>query len=80
MFGGEANTTNNRMELMAVIAALEALKRPCQGCRAHRLAICSERHQRVDPRLEEKKLDDCREDAREKRRPVEAARYGRPAA
>ncbi len=27
--GGEANTTNNRMELMAAIAALEALKRPC---------------------------------------------------
>jgi len=26
--GGEANTTNNRMELMAAIAALEALKRP----------------------------------------------------
>lgn len=28
--GGEANTTNNRMELMAVIQALEALKRPCR--------------------------------------------------
>ena len=28
--GGESNTTNNRMELMAVIRALEALKRPCQ--------------------------------------------------
>src|SRR6516225_5026081 len=27
--GGEAHTTNNRMELMAAIAALEALKRPC---------------------------------------------------
>jgi ribonuclease HI len=27
--GGEPNTTNNRMELMAAIAALEALKRPC---------------------------------------------------
>ncbi len=26
--GGEAQTTNNRMELMAVIRALEALKRP----------------------------------------------------
>lgn len=26
--GGEARTTNNRMELMAVIAALEALTRP----------------------------------------------------
>src|SRR5512146_965550 len=27
--GGEEHTTNNRMELMAAIAALEALKRPC---------------------------------------------------
>src|SRR5580700_1220477 len=27
--GGEAHTTNNRMELMAAIAALEALKKPC---------------------------------------------------
>ena len=30
MCGGEAHTTNNRMELMGAIAALEALKRPCQ--------------------------------------------------
>ena len=29
MFGGEHKTTNNRMELMAVISALETLKRPC---------------------------------------------------
>jgi ribonuclease HI len=28
LWGGEAATTNNRMELMAVIRALEALKRP----------------------------------------------------
>lgn len=27
--GGEPETTNNRMELMAVIQALKALKRPC---------------------------------------------------
>jgi ribonuclease HI len=27
--GNEAHTTNNRMELMAAIAALEALKKPC---------------------------------------------------
>lgn len=27
--GGESNTTNNRMELTAVIEALKALKRPC---------------------------------------------------
>jgi ribonuclease HI len=28
LYGGEAQTTNNRMELMAAIRALEALKRP----------------------------------------------------
>jgi ribonuclease HI len=28
--GGERDTTNNRMELMAVIRALEALSRPCR--------------------------------------------------
>lgn len=30
MCGGEAHTTNNRMELMGAIAALEALKRTCK--------------------------------------------------
>jgi ribonuclease HI len=29
LFGGELGTTNNRMELMAVIEALNVLKRPC---------------------------------------------------
>ena len=29
LFGGEMETTNNRMEMMAVIEALSALKRPC---------------------------------------------------
>ncbi len=28
--GGEADTTNNRMEMMAAIQALNALKKPCQ--------------------------------------------------
>ncbi|WP_019140599.1 ribonuclease HI [Noviherbaspirillum massiliense] len=30
LFGGEPNTTNNRMELKAVIEALGVLKRPCE--------------------------------------------------
>jgi len=29
LFGGEQETTNNRMELMAAIEALNSLKRPC---------------------------------------------------
>jgi ribonuclease HI len=30
LWGGELQTTNNRMELMAAIQALETLKRPCR--------------------------------------------------
>lgn len=30
LYGGEADTTNNRMELMAAIQALESLKRRCR--------------------------------------------------
>ena len=30
LFGGEAETTNNRMELMAVIKALESLNKQCK--------------------------------------------------
>lgn len=30
LFGGEKHTTNNRMELLAVIRALEALTKPCE--------------------------------------------------
>ncbi|HUJ00171.1 MAG TPA: ribonuclease HI, partial [Usitatibacter sp.] len=30
LYGGERSTTNNRMELTAVIEALAALKRPCR--------------------------------------------------
>ena len=30
IYGGEPRTTNNRMELIAVIRALEALKRPAR--------------------------------------------------
>lgn len=30
LYGGETHTTNNRMEMTAVIQALKALKRPCK--------------------------------------------------
>ncbi len=30
MFGGEPSTTNNRMEMLAAITALESLKHPCE--------------------------------------------------
>ena len=36
LFGGETLTTNNRMELTAVIKALESLKEPCE------ISLCSD--------------------------------------
>ncbi|MFA5984551.1 MAG: ribonuclease HI [Methylococcaceae bacterium] len=32
LYGGDASTTNNRMELMAVIQALQTLNKPCAVC------------------------------------------------
>jgi hypothetical protein len=46
----------------------------------HRLAICAEGHQRVDPRLEAQRLEDRRQEAGEERRPVAATRRRRPRA
>ena len=42
--GGEADTTNNRMELMAAISALNALKEPVRGRSLHRQQLCQGRH------------------------------------
>ncbi len=39
LFGGERQTTNNRMELMAVIRALQALKRTSRVQNNHRFAV-----------------------------------------
>lgn len=40
--GGEAQTTNNRMEMTAVLRALEALKEPC------RVVLCSDSKYVID--------------------------------
>ncbi len=50
--GGEAPTTNNRMELMAAIAGLEALKRPCRVAPLQRQPISARRHHPMAIRLE----------------------------
>ena len=50
--GGEAQTTNNRMELMAAIAALEALERPSDADHRHRQRLPARRRHPLDPRLE----------------------------
>ena len=44
--GGETLTTNNRMELMAVLEGLRALKRPVEVRRAHRLGLRAARVRR----------------------------------
>ncbi len=40
--GGDAHTTNNRMELMAVISAFKALKEPCE------VTLCSDSKYVID--------------------------------
>ena len=70
--GGEPHTTNNRMELMAAISALEALKRPC-AVDLHTDSEYLKNGITVDPRLEEKRLAHGRQEAGEERRSVEAA-------
>ena len=71
--GGEPATTNNRMELMAAIQALEALKRPVKVAPSHRQPIRAGRHHRVDSRLEGARLADRRQEAGQERGSVEAA-------
>ncbi len=59
--GGDASTTNNRMELTAFIEALRQLKEPCEVRLLLRQPICHQRAaeglgQRLEaPRLEEKR-------------------------
>ena len=54
--GGEALTTNNRMELTAAIEALRSLKRSCEVSRAHRFPISTRRSHRLDRQLEKQRL------------------------
>ena len=62
--GGEAQTTNNRMELMAAIAALEALDRPADAHGGHRQHLRAGRDLALDPRLEGERLAHRREASR----------------
>jgi hypothetical protein len=73
LHGGESSTTNNRMELTAVIEALNALKTARSSCSP--IASTSARHDRVDSQLEEARLENSVQEARQERRPL--ARAGR---
>ena len=54
--GGEPLTTNNRMELMAAIMALETLTRALRGGSPYRFAIFAQRSHLMDRRLESARL------------------------
>ena len=71
--GGEPLTTNNRMELMAAIAALEALKRPCRVAALHRQHLRPRRDHHVDPRLAAQRLAHRRQEAGQECRAVAGA-------
>ena len=47
-FGGELNTTNNKMELKAAIEGLKVLKEPCEVNLTNRFKICNARHYFMD--------------------------------
>ncbi len=55
--GGEAHSTNNRMELMAAISRAGSAQETEQRRAAYRQPIREERHHAVDSRLEEKRLE-----------------------
>ena len=69
-------TTNNRMELQAVIEALQALKRPAAGAAVHRFAVRAPRHPRVAAAMEGARLEDRGQQAGQEPGPVAAARSG----
>ncbi len=67
-------TTNNRMELMAAISALEALKRPSRVELHTDSVYVKNGITALDPRLEEERLAHRRQEAGEERRAVAAPR------
>ena len=74
LMGGEPHTTNNRMELMAAISALEVLKRPCTVDLHTDSEYLKNGITILDSRLEKERLAHVGQEAGQKHRPVEAAR------
>ena len=66
-------TTNNRMELLAAIHALEALDRPSTLTLDHRQQLRQKRHHLLAVRLEEKQLAHRQQETGKKRRPLAQA-------
>ena len=76
IYGGEPLTTNNRMELMAAISALEALKRHHRASIFTPIQSTCGTASALDRRLEAARLEDGRQEAGKKRRAVAAPRCG----
>jgi ribonuclease HI len=66
IFGGEATTTNNRMELTAAIEALRALKRETRAA-VHRFKLREAGYRNLDSRMEKKWLAHRRQKTGEER-------------
>ena len=60
--GGAGETTNNQMELMAAISALENTIPRKYDHSGHRQFICQRRCQHMDSRVETKRVEDRREE------------------
>ena len=71
--GGEPLTTNNRMELMAAIEGLAAVKRPSVDSAVYRLDLSARRHNPLDCRLEAQWLAHGRPEAGKECRPLAAS-------
>ena len=78
--GAEAPTTNNRMEMMAAIAALEALKRPSDVRLYTDSQYLRDGITNISAAMEGARLEDRRQEAGEEHRSVAAARGGAEAA
>ena len=74
--GGEAHTTNNRMELMARDRGAGSAQAAVPGRPPHRQPVPARRHHEMDPRLEAQRLEHRRQEAGQERRPLAAARRG----
>ena len=76
IYGGEQQTTNNRMELMAAISALEALKKKSRVDLHTDSPYVRNGITSVDSRLEEERLEDSRQKACQECRAVAGTRRG----
>ena len=69
--GGFRRTTNNRMEILAVIVGLEALMEPCSSNGIQRFPLCRRRHRKgLGQKVAGQRLDAQQARARHQPRPL----------